>query len=163
MSQAPASEPGSSARILVLQGPNLDLLGRREPETYGTTTLADIQAMLDADAERLGVSLRHVQSNYEGVLIDAVREAWEEGFSGAVVNAAAYTHTSVALRDVLVASALPFVEVHLSNVHAREAFRHRSMLADRAVGVVSGFGAESYRLGLRGLVQRLAESHPRGT
>ena len=144
------------ARILVLQGPNLDLLGTREPDVYGTVTLATIQSMLDAEASALGVVLDHVQSNHEGVLVDAIHSAWRAGVAGIVVNAAAYTHTSVAVRDALVATGLPFVEVHLSNVHAREPFRHRSLLADRAVGVVTGFGAESYRLGLRGLVARLA-------
>jgi 3-dehydroquinate dehydratase-2 len=142
-------------RVLVLQGPNLNLLGRREPERYGAQTLAEITADLDRLAAALGVSLRHVQSNHEGALVDAVQAAGTDGFVGAVVNAAAYTHTSVALRDALLAVALPFVEVHLSNVHAREGFRHQSLLADVAVGVVTGFGAESYLLGLRGLVARL--------
>ncbi len=147
----------SIPEILVLQGPNLDLLGTREPEIYGTTTLADIESELDALADVLGCRLRHVQSNHEGALVDAVRLAWQEGVVGALVNAAAFTHTSVAIRDVLSATELPFVEVHLSNTAAREAFRHRSLIADLASGVVMGFGAESYRLGLRGLWSVLAD------
>ena len=142
-------------QVLVLQGPNLNLLGQREPERYGAHSLAEITAALDDLAASLGVSLRHVQSNHEGALIDAVHAAGSDGFAGAVVNAAAYTHSSVALRDALLAVRLPFVEVHLTNVHAREAFRHRSLLADVAVGVIAGFGADSYLLGLRGLVARL--------
>ncbi len=142
--------------VLVLQGPNLDLLGTREPEIYGSLTLGEIGARMDREAEAVGVTLRHVQSNHEGVLVEAIHEAGRDGTLGAVVNAAAYTHTSVALRDALVAVDLPFVEVHLSNVFARESFRHSSMLADRAIGVVSGFGADSYILGLRGLLARLA-------
>lgn len=141
--------------FLVLQGPNLDLLGTREPGIYGATTLADITAMMDREAHALGVRLRHVQSAREGVLVEAVHAAARDGLRGAVVNAAAYTHTSVALRDALAGTALPFVEVHLSNIHAREPFRHHSYLADVAIGVVTGFGSESYRLGLRGLVAHL--------
>lgn len=147
----------------MLQGPNLDLLGSREPEIYGATTLSDIQARLDAEAEALGWTLRHVQSAHEGVLVDAVHDARRDGLRGALVNAAAYTHTSVALRDALLGTGLPFVEVHLTNVYAREPFRHRSLLADCALGVVLGFGPESYVLGLRGLAARLAGSSPRGS
>lgn len=142
-------------RILVLHGPNLDLLGTREPSVYGTATLADIDAALRARGEALGVALEIVQSAHEGELVAAVHAAARAGAAGAVVNAAAYTHTSVALRDALLAVALPFVEVHLSNVAAREPFRRESLLADVAVGVVHGFGADSYRLGLDGLVARL--------
>lgn len=140
----------------MLQGPNLDLLGTREPEIYGATSLQDVQRALDDEAASLGLELRHLQSNHEGVLVDAVRDAAAGGCAGVLVNAAAYTHTSVALRDALTASGLPFVEVHLSNVYAREPFRHRSVLADRAVGIVAGFGAHSYVLGLRGLASALA-------
>jgi 3-dehydroquinate dehydratase-2 len=143
--------------VLVLQGPNLDLLGQREPEIYGHTTLVEIQAHLDTVAATLGWRLRHVQSAHEGVLVDAVHAAWRDGCIGAVVNAAAYTHTSVALRDALKGTALPFVEIHLSNVHAREPFRHHSYLADVAVGVICGLGPVGYELALRGLHTKLAD------
>ncbi len=143
------------SRVLVLQGPNLNLLGTREPEHYGSLTLADITGQLDALAQELGVSLTHFQSNHEGELVDRVQEATAD-HDAVLNNPAAYTHTSIALRDALSASGLPFVEVHLSNVHAREAFRHHSMLADLAVGQVVGFGVASYVLGLRGLVAHLA-------
>jgi 3-dehydroquinate dehydratase-2 len=138
-------------RVLVLHGPNLNLLGSREPETYGRATLADIDARLHAVAAELGATCECAQSNHEGVLVDHIQAA-RGRFDGILINAAALTHTSVALRDALLAVSLPFVEVHLSNVHAREAFRHRSLLADVARGVVVGFGPLSYELGLRGLV-----------
>jgi len=138
-------------RIAVVHGPNLNLLGTREPEVYGPATLADVNAALTALAGHLGVEVEFFQSNSEGGLVDHV-QAVAPRVDGLVVNAGAYTHTSVALRDALVGVARPFVEVHLSNVFAREEFRHRSYLADRAVGVVSGFGIDSYLLGLRGLV-----------
>lgn len=142
-------------RIDVLNGPNLDRLGRREPEIYGHETLAGILARMEAEVVGLDVQLVPFQSNHEGALIDAVHAAADAGSQGFVVNAAAYTHTSIALRDALVASGLPFVEVHLSNVHAREPFRHRSLLADVALGVVGGFGGMSYVLGLRGLLEHM--------
>jgi len=144
-----------AATILVLHGPNLNLLGSREPETYGRETLADVEALLEGHARELGVTLCHYQSNSEGALVDRVQRAGAEGMAGVLVNPAAYTHTSVALRDAFAAVGLPFVEVHLSNVHAREPFRHKSLLADLAVGQVVGFGTLSYVLGLRGLVRRL--------
>ncbi len=144
--------------MLVLQGPNLDLLGTREPEVYGDQTLADITSRLDDVASVLGISLRHVQSNHEGELVEAVHGAWREGAVGAVVNAAAYTHTSVALRDAFGATALPFVEIHISNVYAREAFRHRSLLSDKALGVLCGLGTQGYELALRGLLGHLGPS-----
>ncbi len=143
-------------QVLVLHGPNLNLLGTREPELYGHTTLADITARLETLAAELGVSLSHFQSNHEGALVDRVQQAAGD-HAGVLVNPAAYTHTSIALRDALAATGLPFVEVHLSNVHAREEFRHHSLLADLAVGQVVGFGAASYSLGLRGLVAHLAD------
>jgi len=149
--------------VWVIQGPNLDLLGTREPDVYGRMTLAELSTRLDQEAAALGVQLRHVQSNHEGVLVDAIHDASRSGALGAVVNAAAYTHTSVALRDAFIAVGLPFVEVHLSNVFAREEFRHRSVLADRAIGVVGGFGADSYGLALRGLLAHLAGRAPRGS
>lgn len=137
--------------ISILHGPNLDLLGTREVDIYGTTTLAGITADLDALARELGVDLVHHQSNHEGELIDWIRAADE----GIVINAAGYTHTSVAIADSLVARQLPYVEVHLSNVHAREPFRRTSVIAAHALGVCTGFGPMSYRLGLRALVSHL--------
>lgn len=141
--------------LLVLHGPNLNLLGTREPEVYGTVRLDDITKQLEADAADLDVVLEHFQSNHEGVLIDRLHKAAADGVAGVVVNPAAYTHTSIGLRDAFAATGLPFVEVHLSNVHARETFRHTSLLAGLAVGQVLGFGAASYRLGLQGLVSAL--------
>lgn len=146
--------------ILVLHGPNLNLLGKREPEVYGRTTLADIEQSLGALAEQLGVRLSCFQSNGEGALIDRVHAAMDEGVDGIVFNPGGYTHTSVALRDALSGVAIPFVEVHLSNVHARESFRHKSLLAPVAVGQVAGFGAASYGLGLRGIVDWLRQRSP---
>lgn len=138
-------------RIGVVHGPNLNLLGTREPEVYGRATLDGVNAGVAALAAELGVEVEFFQSNHEGALVDHVQDAAGR-VRGFVVNAGAYTHTSIALRDALAGVARPYVEVHLSNVFARERFRHRSYLAPGAVGVVSGFGAESYRLGLRGLV-----------
>ncbi|MEE2752320.1 MAG: type II 3-dehydroquinate dehydratase [Myxococcota bacterium] len=143
-------------RILVLHGPNLNLLGTRETETYGTETLEDITRHLDALAAELGVELEHYQSNSEGALVDRVQAA--AGLSGALLNPGAYTHTSVALRDAVAGVDLKFVEVHLSNIHGRESFRRTSLLSDLAVGVVVGFGAASYALGLRGLVGYLSDA-----
>lgn len=140
--------------IGVLHGPNLNLLGSREPEVYGRTTLEEIDARLSALAAELGVAIEAHQANGEGELVDRA-QALGGRVAGFLVNAAAYTHTSIALLDALVATGRPFVEVHLSNIHAREGFRRRSVLAHRAVGVVAGFGAESYLLGLRGLVAHL--------
>lgn len=142
-------------KILVLHGPNLNLLGTREPGVYGRASLAEIDAQLVSWAQQRGISLRCVQSNHEGALVDSVQVAVSQQVDGVLINAAAYTHTSIALRDALLAAALPFVEVHLSNIHGRERFRQRSLLADRAIGVVCGFGALSYRLGLEGLVAAL--------
>ncbi|MFZ5475347.1 MAG: type II 3-dehydroquinate dehydratase [Myxococcota bacterium] len=139
-------------KVLVLHGPNLDRLGAREPEVYGRTTLADIDARLVALGRELGVAVESFQSAHEGALVDRVHASGADAF---LVNPAGYTHTSVALRDALLAAGKPFVEVHLSNVHAREPFRHRSYFSDVAVGVISGFGAMSYELGLRGLVAKL--------
>lgn len=142
----------------VLHGPNLDLLGDREPELYGTVTLRGIDQRLAELGTSLGVALETYQSNHEGALIDRVH-AWADTVDGLVVNAGAYTHTSIALRDALAGVGRPFVEVHLTNVHAREAFRHVSLLASEAVGVVTGLGVESYLSGLRGLVTWLREEN----
>lgn len=144
-------------KIAVVHGPNLNLLGRREPAVYGSATLAEIDAALATLAAELGVEVESFQSNGEGALVDYVQGAAER-VGGFVVNAGGYTHTSVALRDALVGVARPFVEVHLSNVFAREAFRRRSMLADRALGVVSGFGRDSYLLALRALADHLFQT-----
>jgi 3-dehydroquinate dehydratase-2 len=142
-------------KVLVLQGPNLNLLGAREPERYGFATLAEVQGALDVLALELGVTLRHVQSNHEGALVDAVQAAAADGFAGAVCNAGGLTHTSVCLRDAFLGAPLPFVEVHVSNVAAREPFRQVSLLSDVALGVVFGFGVVGYELALRGLARRL--------
>ena len=146
-------------KIGVVHGPNLNLLGKREPEIYGRHTLAEIDQELAAAAEGLRVGLETFQSNVEGELVNFIQRAAAE-VSGFVVNAGAYTHTSVAMRDALVAVGRPFVEVHLSNVHAREAFRRRSLLAPKAVGAIMGFGVESYILGLNGLVSHLRRERP---
>ena len=134
--------------ILVLHGPNLNLLGTREPEVYGATTLAQINADLEKMAADRGVKLQHFQSNHEGALIDRVHEARTDGTRFVIINPAALTHTSVGLRDALAGVALPFVEVHLSNVHRREPFRHHSYFSDQAVGVIVGLGPIGYRLAL---------------
>ena len=141
-------------RYLILNGPNLDRLGSRETSIYGAATLAQITDRVDRLAASLGVEVEHRQSAHEGALVEAIHRAADAGVVGAVVNAAAYTHTSVALRDALLAVDLPFVEVHLSNVARREPFRHTSLLADVAVGVIYGLGPIGYELALRALVER---------
>ncbi|MFN9644100.1 MAG: type II 3-dehydroquinate dehydratase [Cyanobacteriota bacterium] len=141
-------------RVLLLNGPNLNLLGLREPGLYGSATLAGIEADLGRQAEALGVTLDCYQSNHEGALVDRIHGARGQA-DGILINAGAFTHTSIALRDALLAVAIPFVELHLSNVHGREPFRHHSFLADKALGVICGFGATSYSLALRGLVAHL--------
>lgn len=137
-------------RIAVIDGPNLNLLGVREPERYGTATLEQVHAAVKARAAALGAEVSFFQSNHEGALVDAV-QALRGAADGALVNAAAYTHTSLAIRDAFLAVGVPFVEVHLTNVFAREERRRHSLLADLAVGVVAGFGAESYLLALDAL------------
>jgi len=148
-------------RVLLLNGPNLNLLGLREPGLYGAATLEAIEAALRSQAAGLGVELDCFQSNHEGALVDRIHAARGQA-DGILINAGAYTHTSIALRDALLAVAIPFVELHLSNVHAREPFRHRSYLADRAIGVICGFGPDSYGLALQGLVAHLgaAQAQP---
>ncbi|MEW7864488.1 type II 3-dehydroquinate dehydratase [Aeromonas diversa] len=141
-------------RILVLNGPNLNLLGKREPGIYGSQTLADIVADLQAQADTLGVELEHLQSNAESELIGAIHQALGR-VDFIVINPAAFTHTSVALRDALLGVAIPFIEVHLSNVHAREPFRHHSYLSDVAKGVICGLGAAGYEFALTAAVRHL--------
>ncbi len=141
-------------RLLLLNGPNLNLLGRREPGLYGQQSLAAIEQSLQERAAAAEVALDCFQSNVEGALVERIHQAMGQ-VDGILINAGAYTHTSIALRDALLGVAIPYVELHLSNTHAREPFRHHSFLADRAVGVVSGFGATSYTLAFDGLLQHL--------
>ena len=143
------------ARVLVLHGPNLNLLGTREPAIYGHATLADIDAMLRSRAEQAGITLECMQSNDEAALTDRIQAARADGTGFILINPAAYTHTSVALRDALAAVAIPFIEIHLSNPHAREPFRRQSYFSDLAVGVICGFGLDSYRYALDAALLRL--------
>jgi 3-dehydroquinate dehydratase-2 len=142
-------------KLLLLHGPNLNLLGSREPEVYGRTTLAEIDGALAARAAAAGHALDSLQSNAEAALVDRVQAAGRDGTAFILINPAAFTHTSVALRDALAAVAIPFIEIHLSNPHAREPFRHTSYFSDLAVGVVAGFGADSYRYALEAALARL--------
>jgi 3-dehydroquinate dehydratase-2 len=141
--------------ILVLHGPNLNLLGQREPHLYGHTTLADINRQLTEQAQQAGYQLQTLQSNWEGALIDRIHTAMTDGTRMIIINPAALTHTSVGLRDALLGTALPFIEVHLSNVHARETFRHHSYLSDKAIGVICGLGAAGYQYALQAVIARL--------
>ena len=141
-------------RILLINGPNLNLLGLREPGHYGHQRLTQVVDGLTAKATQLGVALEHIQSNAEHVLIDAIHQAYGK-VDFIIINPAAFTHTSVALRDALLGVAIPFIEVHLSNVHAREPFRHHSYLSDKAVGVICGLGPDGYEFALNAAVRRL--------
>ena len=143
------------AHILLLHGANLNLLGTREPEIYGATTLADINTRLATDAIFAGHTLNYLQSNHEGILVDRVQAAANDGTQFIIINPAAFTHTSVALRDAILAVKIPFIEVHLSNVHAREAFRHHSYFSDVAIGVICGLGAQGYDFALQYAVNYL--------
>lgn len=136
------------SQVLIVHGPNLNLLGTREPAVYGRQTLADIDADCRRHGRALGLEVSAFQSNSEGTLVDRIQQAAADGIDWIIINPAAYTHTSVALRDALLGTAIPFIEVHLSNVHAREGFRQHSYFSDRAVGVICGFGAQGYRLAL---------------
>jgi 3-dehydroquinate dehydratase II len=145
--------------VHILNGPNLNMLGRREPQIYGSTTLADIERQVRERAEAAGAALTFRQSNHEGQLVDWIQEAGLQG-AGIAINAGAFTHTSVALRDAIAGSGAPTVEIHLSNVHARESFRHRSLMAPVCVGVIAGFGPMSYLLGFDAVHRILRERGP---
>lgn len=144
------------SKLLVINGPNLNLLGLREPGVYGSTTLADLERQCSDAARGLGHELATFQNNHEGALVDRIHAARGEGVAFIVINPGAYTHTSVALRDALLGVAIPFIEVHISNVHAREAFRQHSYLSDIAVGVITGLGIQGYELALRAADHYLA-------
>ena len=148
----------SKFRILLLNGPNLNMLGTREPEKYGSLTLAEIVNGLTAEASALYASLEHLQSNAEHAIIDRIHQA-KDCIDYILINPAAFTHTSVAIRDALLAVSIPFIEIHLSNVHAREPFRHHSYLSDIAAGVICGLGADGYTYALQTAVKRLSQSH----
>ncbi|MDW7728838.1 MAG: type II 3-dehydroquinate dehydratase [Dethiobacteria bacterium] len=142
-------------KILVIHGPNLNMLGGREPEVYGIVTLQQINDALEKRADQLGIGIEHYQSNHEGALVDLIQKASGD-FNGILINPAAFTHYSYALRDALAAAALPYVEVHLSNIHAREKFREHSVTASLAEGLICGFGINSYLLGLEALVKTIS-------
>jgi len=146
------------SELLLINGPNLNLLGTREPTHYGSKTLVQIETDLTTEAARLGHKLQTYQSNHEGELVDRVHKAKSDGVAFILLNPGGYTHTSVALRDALLATKLPFIEVHLSNIHAREAFRHHSYFSDIAVGAVIGLGPQGYELALTAITARLAGS-----
>jgi len=148
------SSHSSLLSVLVLHGPNLNLLGAREPGIYGSVTLAEIDSLLVAEGKQLQARVQAMQSNHEGVLVDAIQTA-KGKHQGILINAGAYTHTSVAIRDAIAGVRLPTVEVHLSNIYQRESFRHHSYIAAVAIGQISGFGVESYRLGLHALLRYL--------
>lgn len=147
-----------SSTILVIHGPNLNLLGQREPEVYGHLTLDDINQQLIQQAQQADLSLDTFQSNWEGAVVDRIHQAQQQGVQFIIINPAALTHTSVAVRDALLGVAIPFIEVHLSNVHARETFRHHSYLSDKAVGVICGLGAKGYAFALNYVIDKIQSS-----
>ena len=149
-----------TSRILVIHGPNLNLLGKREPEVYGHLTLNDINQSLIEQAKQQDCSLDTFQSNHEGAIVDRIHLAQEQGVQFIIINPAAYTHTSVALRDALLGVNIPFIEVHLSNVFAREPFRRHSFFSDAAVGVISGLGPQGYELAVLAAIERLKKTGP---
>ena len=142
----------TSPNVLVIHGPNLNMLGKREPEVYGKTTLDEINAGLKRLGEKLGLCVETFQSNYEGAIVEKIQDAMGK-CGGLIINPAAYTHTSVAIRDALLLLDVPIVEIHLSNIHKREPFRHKSMMADVATAQITGFGADGYRLALEGMTR----------
>lgn len=143
-------------KILVLHGPNLNLLGTREPDIYGRTTLDDINRMMAARAKEAGIEAEFLQSNHEGVLVDALQEAPKKGCAFVILNAAAFTHYSVAIRDAIAAIDIPVIEVHLSNIHQREEFRHHSVISPVVMGQIAGFGTDSYMAALEVVIRRLS-------
>ncbi|MFT5258609.1 MAG: 3-dehydroquinate dehydratase-2 [Saprospiraceae bacterium] len=145
------------SEILVLHGPNLNLLGSREPEVYGYDTLTDINSSLEGEAADQAITLSSLQSNAEHTLVDAIHQAKEDGVDFIIINPGAFTHTSISLRDAFAGTEIPFIEVHLSNVHSREEFRHHSYLSALAVGVIMGFGAKGYSLALAAAIAKLQE------
>ncbi|WP_312331932.1 type II 3-dehydroquinate dehydratase [Acinetobacter variabilis] len=147
-----------TSTILVIHGPNLNLLGKREPEVYGYLTLEDINQQLTAQAEKATLQLDTFQSNWEGAIVDRIHQAQQDGVQYIIINPAALTHTSVAVRDALLGVVIPFIEVHLSNVHAREAFRHHSYLSDKAIGVICGLGAKGYAAALDYVIEKIQSS-----
>tara|TARA_Y100001968_G_scaffold331915_1_gene388216 strand:- start:1701 stop:2141 length:441 start_codon:yes stop_codon:yes gene_type:complete len=144
-------------KLLLINGPNLNLLGQREPEIYGTTSLESLEKTLKENAQKDGIQLDFFQSNSEGEIVDRIHQALDQA-DGILINAGAYTHTSIAIRDALLSVDIPYVELHLSNTYARESFRQKSYLSDKAVGLISGFGLMSYRLAMQGLVDFLRQS-----
>jgi 3-dehydroquinate dehydratase-2 len=146
-------------KILVIHGPNLNMLGKREPDVYGHETLDQINTMLKTRANRLGLFLETFQSNHEGEIVDKIQQA-NDSFDGIIINPAAYTHTSIAIRDALIMLDIPIVEIHLSNIYKRESYRHVSMVSDIAMAKISGFGSYGYMLALEGLAQELARLKP---
>ena len=142
-------------KVLVIQGPNLNLLGKREEEVYGGVTLEEINSELTEVGKQLGVEVRSFQSNHEGEIVDEIQRAPAEDYNAIIINPAAYTHTSIAIRDALLAVKLPYYEVHISNIFAREEFRHRSLISDGASGIVTGFGTVGYMLALKGVSRHL--------